>query len=211
MKNNILIIILSILSTCLTSCCPGAHHKAGIYTADIQELQEVKFYRLYTYFNPNSETKSLYAESVNSDIIRNTDTLRISFEFNYLKEKIGMNTFQFSLINSAYACSPAQDMYSLKYKIDSVLITSDTIYDGIAAGNSLNALFFKSSNNSTVNLNDLITEINQEGGINSYYLFDFSIETNKKSGSMDKHKLFIKLYKSNNEIISGETNPFAWY
>lgn len=123
MKRKLFIIIITFF---IASCiCPGAHRKAGIYEVDIKELNDVKFYKIYTYyFYEKDYTRGGYTVEPNiSNVITNADTLGISFNFNLLSNKIGFNSTGFSLINSAYACSIGGDVSTFKYKIDSVLIT----------------------------------------------------------------------------------------
>lgn len=45
----------------------------------------------------------------------------------------------------------------------------------------------------------------------SNYKFSLFLATNIKSGISTNHKFYIKVYKSNSEVIEGETSLFAWY
>ena len=208
MKIKLIIFVLSLnLIGCL---CPGAHKKTGIYNVDIKEFQQAKLYEIYTKYRADIQDNNFYTQAVVSDVISNADTLGVEFIFKSLSEKIGMNPLKFSLVSTSYACSPNTDSYTLKNKIDSVLITSDTIYNGIEAGKSLNSYFFAPTQFPKT-LQQLITESNQTGGVYNGNQFNFFIATNIKPGFRGKHKLFIKIYKSNSEVIEGATTNFEWY
>ncbi len=201
--------IIVILSFSVLGCgCPGVgHDKSGIYKVDIKSYDTTRMYNVYAVFSEYNN-KSFNKVPIASNLIRNVDTLEIHFTFEALGERIAV-TRGFSLINTAFACSPIGDAFTLKYKIDSVIITSDTIYNGIEKGQSLNALFFKPTQNG--NIDDIVTELNGEGALSSSYYFNFNVATDKKSGIYTDNELFIKIYKSNGEIVEGSTGKFKWY
>ncbi len=205
MKSKLIILIILF---CVSSCCPGGHRKAGIYLIDIKELNDVTFFDIQSV--SNEYTTYLDKTVVESNRLYNTDTLGIYFQFNTLSEKIGMTKFNFSLLNSAYACSPATDMVSLKNKIDSIQITSDTTYAEIEKGNSLTHFFFYIERNTNANIQDYIASINSNEILESAQTFNFYISTHKKPGIIRNQQLFLTIYKHNGEIITGSTGRFIW-
>lgn len=202
MRQKLLILFISFYAVgCL---CPGKNRKAGIYEVDIISFTEAKLYNVYSTY--------LDTSPITTDAIDNVDTLGISFNFTTTTQRIAKSNSNFSLINTAYACSSSTDSYSSKIKIDSIIITSDTIYNGINAGASLNALFrYKLLYSIYYNVNGLINTLNSPGNFSDDIFSNIFIMTDIKPDFNTKHKLFIKIYKANSEVIEGETIPFAWY
>jgi hypothetical protein len=210
MRQKLLILFISFYTVgCL---CPRKN-KIGTYEVDIISFTEAKFYSIYTAYNSSIDYNSHYVIPVTTDKISNIDTLGISFDFNITSRLLVANSRGFNLINTAYACSRPSRDYVPKTKIDSIIITSDTIYNGINPGASLNALFKSSLTNGYGNyldVNNLIANLNSS--INSSYIMysQMFFITDIKPDFNTKHRLFIKIYKANNEVIEGETIPFAW-
>lgn len=204
MKNLLIILLLSLYAM---SCDPP---RSGVYLVDIQSYDTTYMYNVYAVQNEYTGNANLQSIPVTSKLIRNVDTLEIHFVFNTTREKIAAAP-AFSLINTAYAYSPNPDVLTLKHKIDSVHITSDTVYNGMEKGQPLNAFFFLVQRNLRGGMQELIDQLNGEGALYSSFNFDFTIATDKKSGISTDQELFIKVYKSNGEVIEGSTGKFKWY
>lgn len=211
MRNKLLILFISFYAVgCL---CPKNVRNGNFYEVDLVSFKDAKFYNIYTTYDSINNFNILNTTPLTTGVINNIDTLGISFNFNTTIRRIALNYGSFNLINTAYACKQAYDGYTLKYKIDSISIISDTIYNGINAGVSLNTLFKYNASYSGnyYGINKLIEELNSSSNFRDDIFSNIFLITDIKPDFNTKHKLFIKIYKANSEIIEGETIPFAWY
>ena len=114
------------------------------------------------------------------------------------------------LVNGAYACKcPECGGQGLKSKLLAIEITSDNIFNGIAAGSTLNSFFkIKADYVSMPNLSidSLVSNFNTQGGIRT----GFSVFTKTKPGNTVAHKLKMNMVFANNTVVSVITNPIAW-
>lgn len=114
------------------------------------------------------------------------------------------------LVNTAYACS-CNDCgdKGLKSKLLSIEITSDNIFNGIPANNSLNSFFKVKGDNISIpgySIDSLITLFNQQGGIRAgFFLF-----TKIKPGNTLSHKFKLNMVYGNSTTITAITNPIIW-
>ena len=114
------------------------------------------------------------------------------------------------LVNTAYACSciGCGDK-GLKNKLNSIEITSDNVFNGIAANNSLNS-FFKVQkdfySNTEYSIDSLVSNFNKEGNMRG----DFSVFTKRKPGNTAGHKLKLTMRFANSTTVEVTANPIIW-
>ena len=114
------------------------------------------------------------------------------------------------LVNGAYACKcPECGGQGLKSKLLAIEITSDNIFNGIAAGTSLNSFFKIKADNIGMpdyNIDSLVSIFNSQSGIKA----GFSVFTKKKPGNTVAHKLKMNMVFANNIVVTVFTNPIIW-
>jgi hypothetical protein len=112
------------------------------------------------------------------------------------------------LVNGAYACkcSECGDL-GLKSKLLSVEITSDNIFNGIAANTSLNTFFKLKGDNLTPDYPvDALVSLINESNIRS----GFSIFTKTKPGNILPHKFKLNMVYANSTNVSTISKPISW-
>jgi len=113
------------------------------------------------------------------------------------------------LVNSAYACScNGCGEKGLKSKLVSIEITSDNTFKGIAANNSLNAVFKVKSdyiNAPDYSTDSLVTLFNNDG-----LRAGFSTFTKTKPGNNLNHKFTMNMVYANTTVVTVVTNPIKW-
>jgi len=146
---------------------------------------------------------------IDNGLATTVDTVYLNYSFNgkCLAQKIPDFSF---LVNSAYACSCAScGADGLKNKLNLFQISSDTVYNGIAANQSLNALFKVKRAyylNEYYSIDSLVKEVN-----NGYRQFDeLSIFTKIKPGNTGGHKFKLTMGFANGSVVSVTTNSIKW-
>jgi hypothetical protein len=113
------------------------------------------------------------------------------------------------LVNSVYACScNGCGNKGLKSKLLSIDITSDNIFNGVAANNSLNSFFKVKSDYTTspdYSIDSLVTLFNNDGLRAGYSLF-----TKTKPGNTFSHKFIMNMVYANSTTVTVVTNPIKW-
>jgi hypothetical protein len=113
------------------------------------------------------------------------------------------------LINSAYACSCGCGEQGLKSKLLSIELTSDNVFNGIAANTSLNSLFKVKgdvSNAPDFSIDSLVTLFNGNDGIRP----GFDLFTKSKPGNTLNHKFTLNMVYANNTVVTVVSNPIKW-
>lgn len=113
------------------------------------------------------------------------------------------------LVNGAYACKCREcGDRGLKYKLLAVNITSDNVFNGVAANAPLNAFFKVKGDyvNPDFPLDSLLPAINTENGFRFY----FSVFTKTKSGNTAGHKFKLNMSYANNTAVTAVTNAIVW-
>ncbi|MEO6541818.1 MAG: hypothetical protein ABIN74_12520 [Ferruginibacter sp.] len=114
------------------------------------------------------------------------------------------------LVNSAYACKCNEcGKHGLKSKLLSIEVTSDNIFNGIAANNSLNAFFKVKGDYGTMpdySIDSLISFFNTQSSIRAgFFLF-----TKNKPGNTLPHKFKINMVYANTTVVTAVTHPIVW-
>lgn len=114
------------------------------------------------------------------------------------------------LVNGAYACKcPECGGQGLKSKLLTIEITSDNVFNGIAAGNSLNSFFKIKADYVSMpdfNIDSLVNNFNTQGGIRT----GFSVFTKTKPGNTFAHKLKMNMVFANSTVVTVFTKPITW-
>jgi hypothetical protein len=141
--------------------------------------------------------------------VTSVDTVYLDYTFNdkCVAQKIPDLSF---LVNSAYACSCKGCGYDgLKNKLSMFQISSDTIYNGIPANQSLNALFKVKRSyylNDDYSIDSLFKAVNQGyRQLNALTLF-----TKIKPGNNGRHRFKLIMSFANGSTVSVATNPIRW-
>lgn len=138
-----------------------------------------------------------------------TDTIFLNYYLNINCIAEAKTDFSF-LVNAAYACKcPECGGQGLKSKLLAIEITSDNVFNGIAAGSSLNSLFkIKADyvNMPNFSIDSMVNNFNTQGGIRT----GFSVFSKIKPGNTLAHKLKMNMVFANNTIVSVITNSIAW-
>ena len=139
------------------------------------------------------------------------DSLYLDYLFYTNCIAVQKNNFSF-LVNTASACSCIGcGEKGLKSKVTSIEITSDNMYNGIAANNSLNNIFktynkYNIYNNNSVSIDSMITLIN----VNQESMSDFNLFTITKPGNTSPHQFTLKAVFVNGKIFTTKTKPIIW-
>jgi hypothetical protein len=114
------------------------------------------------------------------------------------------------LTNQSFALSCAGNycgLDGLKNKVQSIKISSDSIYNGVMANSSLNQYFkLKFSSNSYISLDSMVTLTN-ENKINLSFL-QFLITT--KPANLKGHIFKFEILFSDNNLVSASTKRIFW-
>ena len=128
-------------------------------------------------------------------------------EISYLSDN---RNFKFELISSAWATEecPEQGHLGKKFKIDEIIITSDSDWDEFhPAGTALNDIvqFGSTIDDFTIQDNQFLSDINDFGEFNFGYYFKFNIPAQDT-----EHAFNIQVKKSNGGSVSLTTNLVSW-
>lgn len=115
------------------------------------------------------------------------------------------NPFGF-IVNSAYACKCAEcGNGGLKLKVASIDITSDSVYNGIPANNSLKSLF-----KAAFSYNEYITIDSLETWVNSNHAYSFRLLTTTKPTNNFGHVFKLKMVFTDGHEVSVSTKRIYW-
>jgi hypothetical protein len=146
---------------------------------------------------------------IDNGVVATVDTIYLNFSFNIKCIAQKATNFSF-LVNSAYACSCAGcGEKGLKSRITNFQISSDTIYSGIPAHQSLNALFKVKRRyylNEDYSIDSLVKALN----IGYSQLWELSLFTKTKPGNNAAHKLKLTIDFANGSTASVATNHIRW-
>lgn len=171
------------------SCCKNEGN--SFYNMDINKINSIHY---LSYLNLYDSI----ATQTDFDTIKNTDSLFLLVNMD-LKEIASLKP-SFSFTNTAYACKQGTTSYSLKYKIDSIVLSSNTIYNGVAAGRNLFYTIVENAQN-------YVQEINNSPAFNNANLL-FKIK--QKPTDNHTHQLTLKIYKDNDSITEKSIKTFTW-
>lgn len=147
---------------------------------------------------------------VDNGVPTTVDSIRLYYTV-YNKCVAYQNPFA-DLVTSAYACSCQGCGYDgLKSKIKSITITSDSAYNGIAAGSSLNDNF-KAININASGVLDYITIDSMRKYINTTpYVGNIPIVTGVKPTDFHGHKFTMTIQTEDNKTVMTTTKRINWF
>lgn len=169
---------------------------------DVKELY-------YEFTNVTVKPLGSGGQIIDNGIAITVDTVYLNYSYVPNCVARQKNNFSF-LVNSAYACScNGCGDRGLKNKLNAVDITSDHVFNGIAANSPLNS-FFKAQNdfysNNSYGMDSLLTTLNTD----AIYRSRFSLFTKIKPGNTAGHKFKLTMRFANNTIAEVTTNPIIW-
>ena len=146
---------------------------------------------------------------IDNGVVATVDTVYLNYSFNNKCVARKVTDFPF-LVNAAYACScDGCGTKGLKNKLTSFQISSDTIYNGIPANQSLNALFKVKRSyylNEDYSIDSLVKAVN----IGYAQLSELSLFTKTKPANNAAHKLRLTIAFVNGSTASVATNSIRW-
>lgn len=113
------------------------------------------------------------------------------------------------LVNSAYACKCNEcGRGGLKNKLTSIEITSDNVFNGIAANGSLKSFFMVKDyySNTGYSIDSLISIFNKK----DKSVYTYSLFTKTKPGNTAGHKLKLTMSFANSTAVTVVANPIIW-
>lgn len=146
---------------------------------------------------------------IDTGVAITADTVYLNYSLIPVCVAMQKNNFSF-LANTAYACSciGCGDK-GLKSKLSSIEITSDNIFNGIAAYKSLNTFFEVQKDyylNDNYSIDSLVKIFNAESSMRSY----FSIFTTTKPGNAVEHKFKMTMRFADSTTVEVAANPIVW-
>lgn len=163
------------------------------------------FYRLT---NASVRLLGSGGQIIDTGVAITSDTVYLNYSLMPVCVAMHKNNLSF-LINSAYACSCVGcGDKGLKSKLNSIEITSDNIYSGIAANSSLNSLFNVQKDyylNENYSIDSLVKIFNAEG-----MRSNFSVFTTTKPGNAAEHKFKLKMRFADSTTVEAIANPIVW-
>ncbi|MBL7762578.1 MAG: hypothetical protein JNL23_04050 [Chitinophagaceae bacterium] len=147
---------------------------------------------------------------VDNGVPTTVDSIRLYYTV-YNKCVAYQNPFS-GFVSSAYACDCKGCGYDgLKSKIKSITITSDSIYNGVAAGSSLNDNFKAVSINAN-NVLEYITIDSLRKYINTVtYVGNIPIVTGVKPTDFHGHKFTFTIQTEDNKTVMVTTKRINWF
>ena len=147
---------------------------------------------------------------VDNGVPTTVDSIRLYYTV-YNKCVAYQNPFA-NLVSSAYACSCQGCGYEgVKSKIKSITVTSDSAFNGIAAGSSLNNNF-KAVNINTNNVLEYITIDSMRNYINTLsYVGNIPIVTGVKPTDFHGHKFTLTIQTEDNKTVKATTKMINWF
>lgn len=136
----------------------------------------------------------------------------VYLNYNFVNQCVAKRTADFSfLVNSAMACKCNEcGRGGIKNSITSFKISSDTIFYGIAANQSLNS-FFKVQNiynpSSTYSIDSLTAAVNNNS---TTLLGTYTLFTKTKPGNNAGHKFTLTMLFQNGSSVACTTNRIFW-
>jgi len=169
--------------------------------------REMNMLRAYEFSHSNLDTK---------DTVKVIDTLFSYLSVNYnLVGKNEANPFS-QLVNTAYATRCNCGNYSdsgFKYKVDSLVISSNAIFKGIPAGQDISSYFTAAYTrfNMANSITTYITIPQLVDSINAYRKYDyFNLFTKPGSMAVKTHRLKYILYSNGKSYEATDTKVIAW-
>ncbi len=137
------------------------------------------------------------------------DTVYLNYTFSNTCIASAKPDFSF-LVNAAYACKCNEcGRGGLKSKLTSFQISSDNIFNGVVANQSLNSMFKVKdyfNPNISYSIDSLISAVNN----GSHRLGYYSLFTKTKPGNTSGHKFKLTIGFANGSTVSVAANPIIW-
>lgn len=157
----------------------------------------------YDFSSLDAEYPNGTSISVSQDFILILSESEISFVTDNRK-------FNFDLLSSAWATEecPEQGHLGKKFKIDEIIITSDSDWDEFhSAGTALNDIiqFGSTIDGSNIQYDQFLNDVNDFGEFNFGYYFKFNVPTQDT-----EHIFNIQVMKSNGVSVGLTTNLISW-
>lgn len=167
------------------------------------------FERYYEVINAIVKPLGSGNKIIDNGLIATVDTLYLNYSFNSKCVSQKIPEFSF-LVNSAYACScEGCGFDGLKNKLSFFQISSDTVYNGIPANQSLNALFKVKRDyylNDDYSIDSLVKAVNK----GYRQLNELSLFTKIKPGNNAGYKFKLTMGFANGSPVSVATNQIIW-
>lgn len=144
---------------------------------------------------------------IDTGLVTNVDSVYLNY--NLITDCVASNKNPFaSLVNSTYACKCNECGGSgLKSKIVSIEITSDSIYNGIAANTPLNDIFkLKWYNNTVIPIDSFKHEMNETLA----RIFSMQLFTTTKPGNNKGHVFKLRILFTDGREVSVSSKRIYW-
>ena len=139
-----------------------------------------------------------------------TDTVYLNY--NFINRCVAKTDVDFSfLVSAAMACKCNECGRSgIKNKLTTIKISSDSVFNGIAANQPLNSFFKVNDLYNSANPFSIDSLINSVNNNYSPLLGTYSLFTKVKPGNTAGHKFTLTMNFVNGTTVSVVTNPIKW-
>jgi hypothetical protein len=169
---------------------------------------EESIYKFYDITNLFVSLKGSGNAIIDTGKVTMVDTIFINSDI--YRDCAARNNSPFDFLSNeamALSCNCLCGQNGLKNEIDSILITSDSVYNNISANTALNSLFtVKESNNSFTTLDSYKSVLNNS----SYLLPNSSFITTIKPNNTRGHIFNVKFKFTNGKVIEAKTKRIFW-
>jgi hypothetical protein len=138
------------------------------------------------------------SSQIDFDTIRNADSLYLLANMD-IKNVAALQPY-FSLTATAFACTSPSSIYVMKYAIDSIVINSNQVYNGMPAGTNLYYTIVE-------NAQGYIDILNNSVSFNNANLLFKIVHAPTDNYT---HQLTLKVYKHNSTVVERTLKTFTW-